>query len=319
VTAADAARVDELFDARPLRMAVLRGAAPAAPHERAALLVRTCRPSDAMVERMLRWAQELGPEIDFFVSIDETFEAAHSTAPRIEAAAQEHGLLEGRVRLHRYTELELAGDYPALVELRAKLPNGPLDIPGKGGLRSMAWMFHSEPLGHWLRSLKDPDAYSFVWVMEDDVGFSGNISELVQSYAADPHDLISGRWISTPAPREPPQGPRFTGGWYWYYDITDAFDQRVPPEQRCITEEHVQRISFRLLREIERWCREGASTVSEQLVPTVACVSGMPVKPLREEHIGDPFHYETKLDEASWKQILASGESPGRLYHALKF
>merc|ERR1712151_289419 len=96
---------------------------------------------------------------------------------------------------------------------------------------------------------------------EDDVGCSGNVRSLADAYAADPHDLISGRWIATPAPREPPRGPRFTGGWYWYYTITAAFDERVSAEHRMITEEHVQRISLRLLEEVDRWSREGFSTV----------------------------------------------------------
>mmetsp|Transcript_91515 Transcript_91515/g.284714 ORF Transcript_91515/g.284714 Transcript_91515/m.284714 type:complete len:340 (+) Transcript_91515:3-1022(+) len=317
--AASRTGVDSLFSRWPLTTNVRNGTQRPEAAGRVAFLVRTCRPTDAMLGRIAQWALELGPEVDFFVSVDETTEAARSTAPRLQALCRERGLAEGRVRVHRYTEAELEAAYPALLELREKLPNGPLDIPGKSGLRSMAWMFHSEPLGHWLRWLERPGAYAFVWVLEDDVGCSGRMDELVAAYAAEPHDLISGRWISTPAPREPPQGPSFTGGWYWYYAITAAFEARVPPERRLITEEHVQRISMRLLEEVERWCRDGVSTVSEQLVPTVAYASGMMLRPLRDEHIGEPFHYETRLEEAEWDKILASAESPGRLYHALKF
>merc|ERR1712151_506364 len=109
------------------------------------------------------------------------------------------------------------------------------------------------------------------------------------------------------------------GGWYWYYDITAAFEKQVPPDRRMITEEHVQRISMRLLEEVDRWAHEGYSTVSEQLVPTVAYVSGMMLKPLREEHIGEPFHCETQVSADEWNRILKAAETPGRCYHALKF
>merc|ERR1712217_823386 len=145
------------------------------------------------------------------------------------------------------------------------------------------------------------------------------MDDLVSAYAAEPYDLISGRWIATPAPREPQKGPHFTGGWYWYYTITEAFESRVAPEQRMITEEHVQRISLRLLAETERWCRLGLSTVSELLVPTVARVSNMMMRSLRPEHIGETYHYDEQVGQEEWSCILASRESPGRLYHALKF
>jgi len=184
----------------------------------------------------------------------------------------------------------------------------------------MAWMFHGEPLGHWLHHLPcDGEDYSFVWVLEDDIGFSGSIQQILDAYSADPEDLISGRWLAVPEPREPRVGPGFVNGWYWYYTTTSVFEEKVAPDRRLITEEHVQRISLQLLREVDKWCRMGASACSEQLVPTVAYVRGMLFKPLRPEHIGDPFHYEAVLSEEEWAQILARDETPGRFYHALKF
>merc|ERR1719207_347147 len=95
--------------------------------------------------------------VDFFVSVDETTLDARITLPLITGACSAHDLPEGLVRMHRYTEMELEEESPALKELREKLPNGSLDIPGKNGDRSMAWMFHCEAISHWFRRLPSKD------------------------------------------------------------------------------------------------------------------------------------------------------------------
>eukprot|EP00416_Gambierdiscus_australes_P017649 CAMPEP_0171058010 /NCGR_PEP_ID=MMETSP0766_2-20121228/2199_1 /TAXON_ID=439317 /ORGANISM="Gambierdiscus australes, Strain CAWD 149" /LENGTH=359 /DNA_ID=CAMNT_0011513223 /DNA_START=50 /DNA_END=1129 /DNA_ORIENTATION=- len=286
---------------------------PSRTEQRVAFVVRTSIPSESMILRMVKYALELRPEVDFWVSVDETSEDAMDTALRIEDACHENGLAEGRVRIHRYCEADLEAAYPVLVELRGKLPNGRWDVPGTYGIRSMAWMFHVEALGHWFRHLDQ--ACDYVWVFEDDVGYSGNVSELVGAYKEDPHDLISGSMIYAPAP--PRQ--RLTSGWYWYHTTSEAFNRRVPAELRFSTQEFVQRISFRLLREADRWSSEGASAVSEMLLPTVALSSGMEVSFFHHDNIGFQFNYKGQLEEQEWEEVQGSGESLGRLYHPLKF
>ena len=55
----------------------------------------------------------------------------------------------------------------------------------------------------WRASLAEPMLYDFVWVLEDDVGFSGNLSDLVFAYANDESDLVTGSHITKPMPFRP--------------------------------------------------------------------------------------------------------------------
>ena len=208
---------------------------------------------------------------------------------RLARALAEKGV-DGRVRWHVYTERDLIRAYPALVAL-ARTPPLPAvfeKAASEHKPRSLAWGFHAEAINCWFQALPPATkaAYEYVWVLEDDVGYTGNIAELVASYAAADAAAAAGAGgagagasastsmdvdagasaaagaCTPPSWQHGPQGgadlltwgsgpgnrPHPTGArWYWKDVVSPGFEKLVPPASRCCNSEHCQRFSARLL------------------------------------------------------------------------
>merc|ERR1712224_13307 len=98
---------------------------------------------------------------------------------------------------------------------------------------SLGWGYHSQAIDLWLQSIPERMNYANVWVLEDDVGYTGNMSDLVQAYLNDPSDLISDKEKAYPP----------SPIWPWRNEVTGAYSRKVTPPQRLMTREHVQRLS----------------------------------------------------------------------------
>ena len=217
--------------------------------------------------------------------------------------------------------------------------------------RSMAWGLHCEcvaaAVAESARRNNGGREYDYIWVFEDDVGYSGeNIVDLLEKYAPDESDLLT--HFYEPVPKT----------WVWRLTMTEAFYRRVghDPDACVVSAEHVQRFSGRLVAELERWSRAGAVSWSESMTPTVCLMVGMRCGVFRTEDIGFPFKYDGMVGVERWREICgwrrdgrpssrtvtrrsrgkssegegaevrASGSedsirslSSGELYHALKF
>eukprot|EP00928_Gymnodinium_smaydae_P064864 TRINITY_DN48104_c0_g1_i1.p1 TRINITY_DN48104_c0_g1~~TRINITY_DN48104_c0_g1_i1.p1 ORF type:complete len:410 (-),score=24.87 TRINITY_DN48104_c0_g1_i1:123-1352(-) len=323
---------------------------------RTAVLVRIHSPSEATLARLGAWARDLHASgVDFWISMDTTSQDA-SARRRVEAAvANWPASARSTVRVHYYCQDDLLQNYPALIELLTIMPL-PV-IPGGGHYqgasmpaRSLAWGFHAEAINLWFRqhnmdqkyradgSCNDCLNYDFVWVLEDDVGFSGNLSTLIEHYASDDSDLISAPGLDgvlkgedgfgRPKPRVPGdwRWPRDItlnpDGWCWYFMRSANFRKRIEAcgaEQRN-TGEHVQRYSAKLLNELHAWSAQGAIAWSEMSVPTVcAAVPGLKPSVLDASLIGVPFSVCGRVSADAWDEIMQNTSMSDRLYHALKF
>ena len=302
---------------------------------------------------MLLWRDQChAAGIDFLISFDRTYvRETHFLEPFTAA------------ELHLYSQEDVEREYPAWRELIQALPRKQLTVPGPGvrqmgpcppgsmdaparyGCRSMAWGFHCECVAAAITQAarrKNIDRYDFVWVFEDDVGYSGeNIVDFLEKYVSDESDLLTHFYESVPRT------------WWWRLTMTEAFYQRVGRviDACVVSPEHVQRFSGRLLAELEAWSRAGAVSWSECMTPTV-CLStdGLRCGVLRAEDAGFPFKWNGKVSAQRWGEICSSsrgrrgisdegvvelggsdtedgcangaGSPPsgsGKLYHALKF
>merc|ERR1712194_546397 len=142
------------------------------------------------------------------------------------------------------------------------------------------------------------------------------VEELLFAYKDDDADLLCSRY-DVFDPRE----------WYWAHTVTGEFTKRYGrPGSLPWTSapEHVQRLSRRLMSELENAAEIGACAWSEMFVP-VACKNSrfqLSCKTFRAEHVGEPFSWDGKVDRRSWEERENGGTNAiqyGRLYHALKF
>jgi hypothetical protein len=318
------------------------------------VLVRSHKPTEAMVARMREWHRSLADAgIRMHISMDVTHgrDAADCVVEAVPGAT-----------LHTYDEQHLLRAFPYLGELIHTMPGerkwsgleslGDNTTPEEigealaGGWRkwagkrhSLAWGFHAEAISLWWRSVypdcADGDRPQAIWVLEDDVGYTAELAALVAAYANDGvADLIT----DEPTQSEPLSAvrcqlnpdlvatePVVWQGWCWHDTCTDLYNALVPSERRWKTKEHAQRFSARLVDELARQCDAGCSAWSEQFAVSLCissanfkCValhpSTLPPDPKRQ------YNHDAKVDEELFKELCTNPQTcHGVLLHAMKW
>lgn len=312
--------------------------------KRNAVLVRMHNPSEAALERLRVWAEDLhsSKTADLWISVDTTWQHLQARERIESAVACWPKELAASVRFHFYTRDDLLKSYPVLLELLQSLafpviPGGGHYLGGVFALRDLGWGFHVEAINLWYHQLAGNVAphdtvdmpckiYDYVWVFEDDVGFSGNLSVLLERYTEDTSDLISKNYHSqTPRipadycwPKNATYGP---DGWCWYYTNSTSFRERLENlgASRKVSAEHVQRFSKRFLQELHEWSKADAVAWSEMATPTVCHAVGFRCSTFDSRSLGIPFAYDGRVTRQEWAAVLKDPERANRLYHALKF
>lgn len=270
--------------------------------------------SDAMLQRHIFWASQLeratergGLQTCFWVLVDETF-GDNAVRNRLTTLAASAHL--SSVRFLPYNEADMANTFSVLAELRASLPNTQdvrdcFTLPCR---KSLAWGFHVEAILVWWRHVTDRPGPTpaFVWILEDDAGFSGDISEFAMAYADSDTDLLV-------------HGLRpVDSSWVWCSAASPAFGRRCGTRQwRCA--EHVQRFSAALLRELDRCSSSGVAAWSEMAVPSLCAAAGLSFAELRAEHLGAVFAFNGVVPESAWPRLCEQLSTRNRWWHALKW
>ncbi|CAK9056346.1 unnamed protein product [Durusdinium trenchii] len=282
-----------------------------APHAggRTVVVVRVSRgTTEQMLQRHLSWSHELAqrsPAVELWILADETFEGP-SLRSRLQSAAS-FGGHEIPFSVFGYDESQMTQAFPALLAIRDALPDRQevwdcFQLPCR---KSLAWCFHVESLLLWWRSIAASSKPKFVWVLEDDAGYSGCLADFVSAYQNESADLLC-HGLQRADPR-----------WVWYDAMSEAFHRLKAERFRCV--EHVQRFSAQLLSALEEYARQQVTGWSELSVPSLCRLAQLSVAPLRAEHIGQIFSYAGKVPEDAWPRICQDARTRGRWWHALKW
>lgn len=273
------------------------------------IVVRTHNPTVAQIERMGEWYRALmHTEFELYVSVDVTAPAGLATV----------GALCTRIpqaRIHTYTEAEMVHQYYASMSHFVDASR----FPGGAGAKrvyaerraqgcSLAWGMHVEPICLWAHAVGW--RFSHVWVCEDDIGFSGDLPAFLRAYAHDPADVVTNMASQSSAFKAPQVKcgvvVRPGSGWFWHDTCTPAYARQVPSHERFKTSEHLNRLSQRLVRELDRLSRtEGVSAWSEQFFISIALQRerGFTVSLFRPEHIGSPYQWNGRVSARDWNHI----------------
>ena len=157
-------------------------------------------------------------------------------------------------------------------------------------------------------------AFDFLWVLEDDVGATGDlIADVFAAYGDERADLLTARCANVTA-----DWKNANGGPWMYADVaSDAFLGAIPVEKRVRSAEHVQRFSRALLDELRR-CSH-LTAWSEMGVPSLCEHFGLRRATLRPEHVGRVYCFDGRLSRDEWQRLREDEGSRGKLWHALKF
>ena len=163
-----------------------------------------------------------------------------------------------------------------------------------------------------------------MWVLEDDVGFSGDLCrEFFAAYATDASDLITGECVPVFQPLRTRSRSQ-TSRWCWKNTASKAFLDCVAEAKRLKCAEHVQRFSRTFLDRLHD-LSTGASgqppiaAWSEMGAPTLCLHLGLTKGMIDATHIGTPYSFNGRVEQDEWLDLPRHEHTKCRLYHALKW
>ena len=277
-------------------------------------LIRCVNPSPAAMQRMLRWGKD--PDLGFekWVSFDMTFptKGVWRKIKKLKLAGW---------GVHTYTEENMEDRFPEFKALRKKYENGwsRTDVSFKGwktiprGPKSLAWGYHVEAILLFLAHTKKD--FSYVWIGEDDIGWSGNsISTLLNAYNQSKYDLIACAEKGKPLAFKVKRQVRCR----WNDCHSDLFTEKYTPRDRFKMSEHLVRLSAKMLLKLEEKSSTGVIGWSEISIPTICQHENMSFHSMREDgYVSRRYHHTGTIDKPQWKSI--SAEKNHQLYHPLRF
>ena len=192
---------------------------------------------------------------------------------------------------------------------------------------SLAWGFHLEAINLFVQAQPRRVDFDYCWVVEDDVGFTGDLcAELCAAYASETADLVTSKIrpvFQLGRHGRPTRVGPAVKRWIWSHAGSDAFLSRASPTDRVKSAEHCQRFSRRLLDAFHRLAQDDrVSAWSEMATPTLCALVGCETAPLRAEHVGEPFAFHGRISRQAWDELESADRAAGqrgRLYHALKW
>ena len=152
-------------------------------------------------------------------------------------------------------------------------------------------------------------APDYVWIIEQDVGVSGDILPIIEGHSESNADLLV---IGV---------HDMESDWIWRKHSTPKYLWLIPDQYRLKCQEQFQRISATLMKRLIATSDEGLIAWSEAAVPSIAFLYGHSIGPIESAFIGKIFRWDTDVTETEWDEFVATDVSQGRsrLYHALKF
>jgi hypothetical protein len=187
--------------------------------DRIAILIRSHNPTPSALSRIIRWAKSIKghSRYQMHISMDVTngMEAYQTTY---------RALRPFDVVFHRYNNGNISDAYPILEGI---VPRIPPFVLTHGFGSGYAKGFHLEALSVWWTYIQSKLRlqYSYVWVMEDDVGLTGgSLLDLISSYDQPPTITVSAGLGSK---RPPHQADLITWGEYQTaHNAKETIDQR---------------------------------------------------------------------------------------------
>ena len=276
-----------------------------------AVLVKSYKPTARMRSRMVDWAESAARwgACLFVVLMDTTRQEGQVAVPKLMrllrqraallADTDEKAVAERLMAISSifpYTADDVEARYPAFAagSSARRAFDAAMARHRRVGT-TINWCFHNEGKNLWAQTL-GRNRFEFLWTIEDDVVFTGDLcKDLFLTYAMRDDDYIGARVAGTGGnPRQPftvhPDGP----DWVWNDVASEEWMASFPQERRFVGPEQVQRLSRRLLDELERLSKTGLVAWSEMATPTAIVGANFTESGLREEHYGPWFHWNTK-------------------------
>lgn len=170
------------------------------------------------------------------------------------------------------------------------------------------YTFHLEHIMLCVISLLKKYKFNYIWVLEEDIGFSGDMNMFIKKYDKIKSDLITTKYDQT--------------NYYWYKCCTNEYMKlRISTigEKTYKTSEHIQRFSKKYFQDVNKLLNNNIHSFSEHSSIEFCIFLNLTYHNIDENDIGYKFDWNTRLSKEEWNGIMKNTQYKNKLYHSLKF
>lgn len=196
--------------------------------------------------------------------------------------------------------------YPNIIEIpRIKCAN-----IQKKQHRFFMWAFHVEPIYIWYEQYGKE--FDYVWIIEQDIGFSGNMYDFLGYFEDNNSDLLSlnvmiqhKKWSSFNCATE---------------NYIEYREKMLGSNSICYqSNEYIQRWSKRLFYEIGKCLKKDYHRFSESFPIEVVIMSNLTYDTFPDKFKSDKLQYFSRVTKQLWKSYFTDPIYKNKLIHGLKF
>lgn len=150
--------------------------------------------------------------------------------------------------------------------------------------------------------------FDYMWVVEQDIGFSGNINQLFKEYDNISSDLISTNYS--------------VNNLGWYYCCTNNYMKYRKDKLNNTgykTSEHIQRWSTKYIKKVYKLLNKNIHSQSEHASIEFLLFLKLTFHNINKKDIGYKYKWNSRVSKEEWIIINNKSQYKNKLYHSLKF
>lgn len=171
------------------------------------------------------------------------------------------------------------------------------------------WAFNTEQYYMWYE--KFGLKYSYMYFLEADVGFSGNINIFLNEYDNDKSDYLVKQYDKMTS--EWPFSKCATPNYLDYLQLKLGNDVYYSSPVLLI------RWSYKLMNILKEYLNKGYHRHSESSAIEACLMENLNITVIDKKFIGEYYSWYHRVDENKWIELNKNNNSQNKFYHALKF
>lgn len=250
---------------------------------KAVILVRASHPTKAQIEKFIEWDKSLDGCYKLIVLTDDK------------------SLHISNVDIDVITAHEVLSKWPAMKRQGGDCKNEKDQF--------YMWSSSHEHIVLWSRKTKLK--FEYLWHLEQDLGYSGNINNFIKMYDKYNVDIIS----------LPYRQKRKSDWWHKCFtkEYNDWREEFYDKNTRYMFSLFIYRIHHKILDILYNQYELKRHTSNEAVIPELAFALHLSARIISSKYIGYTCEWNGRVKESEWEEINKSIENRNKIYHALKY
>lgn len=249
------------------------------------IVVRINNPTSSQISRYLKWRRFFPSRFNFYLLSMKNINLSKSSMINVVVSFD-----------------EIKYKYPNISKLKGSCKN--FNTP-----QSISWISHSESLIVFYKKIKLK--HDYMWIIEQDVGFVGNLYNFIKIYENNKKDLITFGFR------------KITPKWLWFYCATEKYITR---RYNCFNDsygysnrEYIQRWSKLYIKEMMNDLQNNYHSQTESSTMELIFYHNLSYELIPKKFIGYPCFATKSLTEFQWLNISYNKRNSNKFFHPLKF